>query len=201
MRGVSATILPTSATVFNTAVALSSQLNINSDTMTSPLPIITLSTSTSSLTLTPFGAHITSFVVNTQERLWMSSLSAMDGTAPIRGGVPIAFPQFADSGPLKLHGFARTSTWAVSSQSTASISLTLSEDEETLSIWPHRFTLIYTVTLGASNLNLSLRCLNTGTTQLQFSACLHTYFRFDGTENVEIKGLEGCVYVDKCGSR
>lgn len=64
-----------------------------------------------------FGAHITSWKVVSdppdpaapqgQEMLWMSSLSALDGSAPIRGGIPIAFPQFADTGPMKLHGFAR----------------------------------------------------------------------------------------------
>ena len=69
-----------------------------------------------------FGAHITSWRVFKsagrgadpvglappgQEMLWMSSLSPVDGSAPIRGGIPIVFPQFADTGPMKLHGFAR----------------------------------------------------------------------------------------------
>lgn len=64
--------------------------------------------------LLTFGAHITSWKTfiqsnseNGVEHLWMSSLSALDGSAPIRGGIPIAFPQFADTGPLKIHGFAR----------------------------------------------------------------------------------------------
>lgn len=52
----------------------------------------------SSLELFLFGAHIVDWSVNGVERLWISSLSAMDGSAPIRGGIPIAFPQFADQG-------------------------------------------------------------------------------------------------------
>ena len=55
-----------------------------------------------------YGAHTTSWVCEGKERLWMSGLSKVDGSAPIRGGVPIAFPQFATQGPLPLHGFARS---------------------------------------------------------------------------------------------
>ena len=67
-----------------------------------------------------YGAHITSWIINNStnidiptpiEQLWMSSISSLDGKAPIRGGIPIAFPQFADNGKMKLHGFARENIW------------------------------------------------------------------------------------------
>jgi hypothetical protein len=48
-----------------------------------------------------------------QERLFMSRLSALDGSRAIRGGVPVIFPQFAERGPGMRHGFARVSTWRV----------------------------------------------------------------------------------------
>ena len=54
-----------------------------------------------------------SFTVDGMEKLWMSKLLALDGSKPIRGGIPIAFPQFADEGDLQLHGFARESMWDV----------------------------------------------------------------------------------------
>lgn len=73
--------------------------------------------------LTRFGAHIVSWKAAVPggglapvERLWMSSLSALDGSAPIRGGIPIAWPQFADLGSLPLHGFARELRWALVSE-------------------------------------------------------------------------------------
>ena len=58
-----------------------------------------------------YGATVTSWRTAGRERLWMSSLSRLDESGPIRGGVPVAFPQFADQGPLPLHGFARTLRW------------------------------------------------------------------------------------------
>jgi hypothetical protein len=36
-----------------------------------------------------FGAHVTSWQASGVERTWMSRLSKLDGSAPIRGGVPI----------------------------------------------------------------------------------------------------------------
>lgn len=71
--------------------------------------------------LTRFGAHIVSWRAAVPgassavpvERLWMSSLSALDGSAPIRGGIPIAWPQFADVGAMPLHGFARELQWTL----------------------------------------------------------------------------------------
>ena len=65
----------------------------------------------SSCAVYTFGAHVYSLHVLNEERLWLSSLSHMDGSAPIRGGIPIAFPQFANQGPLPLHGFAREKIW------------------------------------------------------------------------------------------
>ena len=70
----------------------------------------------SSVDVALFGGHVTSWKTvgadgNAVERLWLSSLSAMDGTAPIRGGIPIAWPQFANDGPMPLHGFARERAW------------------------------------------------------------------------------------------
>ena len=96
--------------------------------------------------------------------LWMSSLSPHASQGPIRGGVPIAFPQFANQGPLPLHGCARTQHWDVvslkastegesgsshgeGSEAAASAVLELKSNAETRSMWPHDFRLRYTVTL------------------------------------------------------
>lgn len=50
------------------------------------------------------------------ERLFVSSKAALDGSKPVRGGIPVVFPCFgAPTHPehLKLgqHGFARSEVW------------------------------------------------------------------------------------------
>lgn len=50
------------------------------------------------------------------ERLFVSSKAALDGSKPVRGGIPVVFPCFgAPSHPdhmkLAQHGFARNETW------------------------------------------------------------------------------------------
>lgn len=50
------------------------------------------------------------------ERLFVSSTAALDGSKPVRGGIPVVFPCFgAPSHPehakLGQHGFARSETW------------------------------------------------------------------------------------------
>ena len=76
-------------------------------------------------TITLYGAHLVSWRPARSagrerqpgeagpERLFMSSLSALDGSRAIRGGVPVIFPQFAERGEGMRHGFARVSTWRV----------------------------------------------------------------------------------------
>src|SRR5579862_9781304 len=63
------------------------------------------------------GAHVTSWrpAPGTDERLFLSATSEFRDGAPIRGGIPVIFPQFATEGSLPRHGFARTSQWTCES--------------------------------------------------------------------------------------
>ena len=124
-----------------------------------------------------YGAHCVSWKLGDTERLWMSSLSKLDGSAPIRGGVPLAFPQFATQGPLPLHGFARERVWSVreSGQSADGVFLTLglADDEVTRAAWPHKFSLEYTVTLSSSgSIKFDLGVQNTDSEAWSFTNCL-----------------------------
>lgn len=57
-----------------------------------------------------FGATITHWSVLGQSKslLFVSQKAVLDGSKPIRGGIPLVFPQFGP-GPLQQHGFARVS--------------------------------------------------------------------------------------------
>ena len=65
----------------------------DASTSEGPSPFIVLKNSNASAKIYTFGAHVFSFQVDDVEKLWMSSLSCRDGSGPIRGGIPIAFPQ------------------------------------------------------------------------------------------------------------
>jgi glucose-6-phosphate 1-epimerase len=152
------------------------------------------------------GAHLLSWTVSAKsERLWLSTLSAMDGSAPIRGGVPLAWPQFADQGDLPLHGFARTKMWEVKGcegkDGSVTVVLTLiSEAADTTqsTAWgKHPFELDYVVTLTRTSLKMSLAVRNTGAAPFTWTGCLHTYLRTADIRKVAVRGLEGLQYTDK----
>jgi glucose-6-phosphate 1-epimerase len=143
-------------------------------------------------TITLYGAHLVSWktapspdatAVNAaaQERLFLSSLSALDGSRAIRGGVPVIFPQFAERGSGMRHGFARVSTWRVlesgEQDGTAFALLGLSGADLAPALataWPHPFELSLRITLQARELTLALEVRNTGNVAFPFSAALHT---------------------------
>ena len=52
------------------------------------------------------GAHVTSWCAagDGSDRLFLSSAARFEDGLAIRGGIPVCFPQFADQGPLPMHG-------------------------------------------------------------------------------------------------
>ena len=157
----------------------------------------------SSLKITAWGAHILSWTNCDDQLLWMSNLSCMDGSAPIRGGIPIAFPQFANQGTLPLHGFARERLWRIVDQiclqdNSKKLVLELEDDEETRLLWDHPFKLRYSVVLSEDKLDLTFEVTNTSSSEpFTFTSCLHSYFRTPNIRLVRLKGLEGCTFIDK----
>ncbi len=139
-------------------------------------------------TLTLFGAQLLSYTYRGQEALFLSSRAVLDGSAPIRGGVPIAFPQFAAQGPLPMHGFARTARWRLLHQGDGVAVLALEDSPATRALWPHAFALRYTVTLGGPTLTAALQVRNAGAAPLAFEALLHTYIAGGGAGAVDAAG-------------
>ena len=132
----------------------------------------------------------------------MSSCSEVDGSKPIRGGIPIAFPQFADCGDLPLHGFARNEVWDLIENSASSGRFQLRENENTLKVWPFRFTLTYTIRLVGNKLKLTFEVLNREEVlPFSFSHCLHSYFKVEDIHKVDIYGFDDTKYIDKCDNK
>ena len=99
------------------------------------------------------GAHVTAWQTPRKgEVLFVSRASHFRDGVPIRGGIPVIFPQFGD-GPLPKHGLARTRAWqvtrtALGADGAVSITLRLEDDTQTRALWPHPFCLQLTVSLG-----------------------------------------------------
>lgn len=109
---------------------------------------------------------------------------------------------------MKLHGFARESVWRVVAGGDGQASVTMqlaNADLAAAEVWGagNSFVLNYTVALSGdgSELSLELSVENTGASAFTFTACLHTYIRFDDSREVALSGLGGCDYIDKCDGR
>lgn len=131
---------------------------------------------------------------NQTEQLFLSQASPLDSGNPVRGGVPVIFPQFSDLGPLPKHGFARNLVWQLRHAQTGQAVLELRDNDTTRTVWPHAFLAELIVTVSGSALEIELVVHNTGQASFEFTAALHTYLRVNRIEDVRIIGLQGTRY-------
>jgi len=158
-----------------------------------------------------FGAHITHWEERGQPPfLFLSKKAILDGSKPIRGGIPICFPQFSNFGSLPAHGFARSTVWTMEEKASSkpssegdsvSVGFTIKSSAATQGIWDHQFVATYTVTLkGAtgSQLSCSLAIENANADKpFSFTAALHTYFSVGDISKTTVEGLQGQKYLDQ----
>jgi glucose-6-phosphate 1-epimerase len=146
-----------------------------------------------------YAAHVTSWKVEGVEQLFMSSKAVVDkpGTA-IRGGIPICWPQFgtftnAAQAPGSKHGFLRQSDrWTVHEKRENEVVLMWQPDDAAKAKWaPESYAVLYTVALSGKELRLRLEVMNMGSEPLEFTCCLHTYFRVAAAETCAVSGLKG----------
>lgn len=153
-----------------------------------------------SVVVSEYGAHVLSWQDPAgRELLFVSEAAVYEKGKPIRGGIPLVFPQFS-KGKLPQHGFARVSGWKVireqvSTSGAVSVTLRLVPDEAINAVWPHQFILEYDVVL-TDVLLTTMRVENTGPREFQFTSALHTYFRTSDISGVEVHGLNGTEFVD-----
>lgn len=144
------------------------------------------------------GGLITRWSVKGEELLYMDDERFADPSLTVRGGIPILFPicgnlpndtyTYQDQEySLKQHGLARNLPWTVRKQDQtqgASITLGLTSNEETRSLYPFDFELEFTYTLKGNGLEIFQRYTNLSgivgnlpPQPMVFSAGLHPYFQ------------------------
>lgn len=167
------------------------------------LPALRLRTANGAVAVvSPYGAQVLSWApAGGKDRLYLSPTAVFDGKSPIRGGIPVCFPQFAKLGSLPAHGFARTARWSVLTERTgddfALITLGLSDDDASRALWPHAFHAELGVLIEDGRLDLELEIQNKGEAALEFTAALHTYLAVREVEESRLEGLHGFEYCDK----
>ncbi|KAI9834672.1 MAG: hypothetical protein M1826_000074 [Phylliscum demangeonii] len=168
-----------------------------------------------------YGATIISWTTHGREHLFLSDAAHLDGSKPVRGGIPLVFPVFGPppaqgaTARLAQHGFARSSRWEFLNRSTSesaskagrapgdssvTLDFGLSASQltaEARQAWPYDFALIYSVTLGRDGLETSIQVRNEGREPFDFQVLLHTYLRVEDIAKTTVAGLHDVRYVDK----
>ncbi|KAJ5778104.1 hypothetical protein N7520_001350 [Penicillium odoratum] len=187
-----------------------STVSINDNVVEASLP------SGESVAIHLYGATVTSWKAHGQEQLFLSEKAHLDGSKPIRGGIPLVFPVFGPppqnhpTSTLPQHGFARNSNWEYLGKSAESadsigeqavkLDFGLSHSmlsEEFRKAWPYGFGLVYSVTLTKTSLQTQLQVRNEGTQNFQFQVLMHTYLKIADISAIRVKNLESKTYVDK----
>src|SRR3954471_361130 len=152
------------------------------------------------------GAHVTSWIpAGGREVLFMGKTATFAPGDPIRGGIPVVFPQFANTGPLPQHGFARKTEWQLAensesvegSEEPSSVKLILTDDHRTRELWPYHFRTELTATLDEKSLTVKLDAYNTGDEVFSFTSALHTYIAVADIRETALRGFTGKWYLDK----
>jgi len=131
------------------------------------------------------------------EQLFLGSMAKIgEPGLAIRGGVPIIWPQFGDfmgakGAPGQNHGFVRTSSnWQVAEEAEDSVVFVMTPNEDSAK-WSADFEFKYIVSLGKNSLHIGLEVTNNGHEPIEFTGCLHTYFKCDAVDQCAVHGLRG----------
>jgi glucose-6-phosphate 1-epimerase len=189
-----------------TGTERSKQASMSSSSSTT-IHTITHTASGASCRVHEFGATVLSFQTAVgRECLFLSRDSKLDGSKPVRGGIPLVFPIFGPPPPppttdeaacstMPQHGFLRRNVWKFDESSrydTAQAagmecSLTLKDADDgrgdgnpwNKSQPEYDCTVVLAIQVEASQLTTTLTVKNTGTKAFPFQALFHTYYQVD----------------------
>lgn len=149
--------------------------------------------------VTPFGAQVISFQRKGQETLWLSEKVILDGSKPIRGGLPLCWPWFgphATDSSKPGHGFARNSLWQVVSQTADSLLLELTPNTLSQNIFPYAFKAQLEIKLS-DVLELALTTQNLDSQPFDLTQAYHSYLSIEDMAKVRVSGVNANKLQDK----
>ncbi|WXL25689.1 D-hexose-6-phosphate mutarotase [Ectopseudomonas mendocina] len=159
------------------------------------------------------GAQILSYKENGRPLVWLSDQAAFKQGQPVRGGVPICWPWFANlehnpepvqtmhnqPSSATAHGFVRSLGWQLQGIETEGNGVRLDFVFDTRlhpqPDWPYAAQLHFQVRLD-DRLHMALTTCNLSDTTLRYSQALHSYFAVSDIRQVKIEGLQGHSYLD-----
>ncbi|AZS49655.1 D-hexose-6-phosphate mutarotase [Entomomonas moraniae] len=128
--------------------------------------------------------------------IWLSEKTLFTKHNPIRGGVPICWPNFADFGE-PFHGFARLLDWKLietkEEDDGVRLKLQLTNSDETNHYIGQSFSLELTLELSSDSCGLQLQMQ---AENLMVTSALHSYFNVSNISNILITGL-GVDYQER----
>ena len=146
------------------------------------------------------GAQVLQASIRIGSLLYVSPVSFSESQA-LRGGIPVLFPQFADRGPLRKHGFARDLPWRLVEQVAHAdvhrvvfeLHIHASEQRN----WSHSAQLVLTAQLTLNALHMHLQVRNTGSTTFKWTGGLHPYWATVDLSASQLLGLQGAAVQDR----
>lgn len=140
------------------------------------------------------GGHLIAWQpADQQPVIWLSNAAEFKTGKAIRGGVPVCWPWFGPQGKPS-HGFARNQTWSLESAEERAddlkVVLRLTENVETLALWPSKFNLRIEFLLGKT---CTIRLISAG--EFSYTTALHSYFVIGDNHSAQAHNL-GLDYID-----
>lgn len=133
------------------------------------------------VTVNSKGAELASVVRNGCEYMWNADAKYWGRTAPVLFPIvgSLKDKQYRHDGavyPMGQHGFARDMEFELVSQSDTKITMALTDNEDTLRVYPFNFRLEISYELEGKSLTVSWRVVNTGNGTMYFSIGGHPAF-------------------------
>jgi glucose-6-phosphate 1-epimerase len=148
------------------------------------------------------GAQVLSFKPkhDGRERLFVSDKALMDGSKPVRGGIPVCWPWFGahkTNSAYPAHGFVRTRQWRLlhNEDRDEHTRIVLEAPDTTHPGFEGSATVAVEVLVGRE-LAVTIHSRNAGNAPCKLTMALHTYFSVSDVRACELQGLSG-TYSDK----